>query len=142
MSNRPGLKGLIAYYGVLQSLHLLVLLRAGALILSGQPHPFPILPSPQGWQQQAMAFMYGLAGMDIIGILLGIRFAYLAIFGHNVQRIIGILSLTIFISGAVVFATGTFPTGAWSTHPAAYWGMVVLFLPALLLYGLLLLPQK
>jgi len=41
-------QGLIVYYGVLQTLHLLTLARAGLLILSGNPAPFPILPPPEG----------------------------------------------------------------------------------------------
>lgn len=135
------LNPLIIYYGLLQTLHLLTLARAGILILQGDPAPFPILPPPDGWSDQAMAFLYGLAGTDVIGILLGIVFAYRAAVKKQFTRRLGILSLTIFITGAIVFGAGTFPSGAWTAHPGAYWIMVALFLPAVILYTLLLMPK-
>ena len=131
-------KVLIAYYGLLQSLHLLVLLRAGIIFLQGGEAPFPILPPPYGWQDQSMPFMFGLAGMDLIGIVLGIIFSYQTIFKKKFTPLLGIISLIIFISGAVVFGAGTFPSGAWAAYPIAYWVMVVLFAPSpILLFKLL-----
>ena len=132
-------KGLIAYYGILQSAHLVVLIRAGILILSGNPSPFPILPPTGGWQAQTLPFMFGLAGMDVIGILLGIIFSYQTTLRSNFRPLIGIISLTIFISGAVIFGAGTFPSGAWAVYPVAYWVMVALFAPSLVLFYKLLL---
>lgn len=125
---------LILYYGVLQSLHLLILLRAGILLLTTSTIPFPILPPSTGWQAQTWPFMLGLAGMDVIGILLGIIFAVRSQFQSVIDQKLGLISLTIFISGAIVFAAGTFPSGAWSQHPIAYGGMALLFLPCLFLY--------
>lgn len=127
-------KILSAYYGMLQTTHLLALTRAGLLMLSGQVAPFPILPPQGGWDAGAMPFLFGLAGMDVIGILLGLVFTYRMLFKKNFSLILGLLSLTIFISGAIVFAVGTFPSGAWNAYPFAYWIMVVLFLPAGWLY--------
>ncbi|MDY6845917.1 MAG: hypothetical protein SVP52_02120 [Chloroflexota bacterium] len=132
------LKFLIAYYGLLQSLHLLVLIRAGFMLLQGDPAPFPILPPAGGWQEQTMPFMLGLAGMDLLGIFLGIFYSYQTISTRKHPRLLGILSLTIFISGAVIFAAGTFPSGAWAAHPFAYWAMVILFAPSPILYVKLL----
>jgi hypothetical protein len=133
---------LTLYYGVLQSLHLLTLARAGLLILQGVAYPFPILPPPWGWETQSMAFLFGLAGMDMIGILLGIVFAGRFLLKGKMHRLLGILSLTIFITGAVVFAAGTFPSGAWEAHPIAYSVMVVLFAPTPLLFLRLLKYSK
>jgi len=132
------LKVLIAYYGFLQSLHLLALIRAGFMLLQGEPAPFPILPPPGGWQEQTMPFMLGLAGMDVLGIFLGTFYSYQTISTRKHHRLLGILSLTIYISGTVIFAAGTFPSGAWATHPFAYWAMVILFAPAPILYVKLL----
>ena len=126
-------KVLIAYYGLLQTLHLLVLIRAGILLQGGEA-PFPILPPPEGWDQQSMAFMFGLAGMDVLGIIFGIFFSYKTLVKEQFMPILGILSLTIFISGAVVFGAGTFPAGAWTAHPFAYWIMAALFTPAPILF--------
>lgn len=127
-------KWLIAYYGILQSLHILTLARAGGILFFSQLTPFPILPPVGGWSSQTMPFLYGLAGIDVIGILLGIIFAWRHLFKKNFKPILGLVSLTIFISGAVVFAAGTFPTGAWSAHPLSYWLMVLLFAPIIPLY--------
>jgi hypothetical protein len=132
----------VVYYGILQSLHLLTLARAGLLILRGVAFPFPILPPPQGWNQQSMAFLFGLAGTDVIGILLGIIFAGQLLLKGKLNRTLGVLSLTIFITGAVVFGAGTFPSGAWAAHPMAYGVMVVLFAPVLLIYSFLLRNPK
>ncbi|MDY6874558.1 MAG: hypothetical protein SVR81_11500, partial [Chloroflexota bacterium] len=99
---------------------------------------FPILPPPEGWSAQAMAFLYGLAGVDLIGIVLGILFAIQNTFHQHFNPRLGLISLTVFISGAAVFAAGTFPGGAWRAHPAAYLIMVILFAPSALLYFRLL----
>ena len=132
------LKPLIIYYGLLQTLHLLTLAYAGLMIAGGDPAPFPILPPPGGWVDQTMPFLFGLAGTDLIGILLGILFAYRAVIKKVFNSRLALLSLTIFITGAIVFGAGTFPSGAWAAHPVAYWIMVVLFLPSVLLYVLLI----
>lgn len=136
--NDLGLRILILYYDILQSLHLLTLARAGFLMLQGNLSPFPILPPPGGWEEQSMAFFFGLAGMDVIGIILGFIFTFQMLISGKVNRTLGLLSLTIFITGAVVFAAGTFPSGAWGAHPIAYGAMVVLFAPNILLFIYLL----
>jgi hypothetical protein len=136
------LQVVIVYYGVLQSLHLLVLLRAGILLLTTSTIPFPILPPSTGWQEQTWPFFLGLAGMDAIGILLGIIFAVRSQFKGVIDQKCGLISLTIFISGAIVFAAGTIPSGAWSQQPIAYGGMALLFIPCLFLYVKLIVPQR
>jgi len=129
---------LTGYYGILQTLHLFTLAYAGLRILQGVPAPFPILPPPGGWTDQTMGFLYGLAGTDVIGILLGIIFAYRAVLKGDFRPWLGLLSLTIFITGALVFGAGTFPSGAWGAYPVSYWVMVLLFLPTVFLYFQLL----
>jgi len=134
---------LIIYYGLLQFLHLLVLIRAGILLLTTTKIPFPILPPASSWQTQTWPFLFGLAGTDVIGILLGIIFAVKSQFKGVVDQKLGLISLSIFITGAAVFAAGTFPTGAWSQHPIAYGGMVLLFIPCLFLsIGLIAPPEN
>ena len=121
---------LIAYYALLQLLHLATLARAGILLLKGQTSFFPILPPPSGWETQTLPFMIGLAGMDIVAIILALIFAYQTLIKGKFNRRTGILSLVIAFTGAIVFTIGTFPTGAWGAHPFSYWIMVVLFIPA------------
>jgi hypothetical protein len=136
------LKALTAYYGLLQSAHLLVLIYAGITLLGGRESPFPILPPPGGWQEQTMPFMLGLAGMDVIGILLGILFSFQSLVNKKFMPLLGIISLTIFISGAIIFAAGTYPSGAWAAHPLSYWIMVFLFAPSPVLYLKLLAKSR
>jgi hypothetical protein len=134
MINQKHIRILIGYYGLLQFIHFITLVRAGILILIGDPSPFPILPPPSGWNVQTMPFLFGLAGMDIVGILLGIFFSYQMVVKKVLKTNLGKLSLTIFITGAIVFGFGTILNGAWAAHPIAYGIMLVLFLPALLLF--------
>jgi hypothetical protein len=134
LSNKPIARTLIAYYGILQGLHLGVLVRAGVILLLQGRFPFPILPPPGGWDPQIIPFMLGLGMTDLAGILLGLFFVYRALIKGAFYRRLGVISLTIFITGAVVFAAGTFPSGAWAAHPIAYGLMAVLFLPAVILY--------
>ena len=125
---------LIGYYGILQSLHLVALIRAGAILLLEGGSPFPILPPPGGWADQTLPFLLGLGATDAVGIILGMIFAYRAVIQDNFNRRLGVISLTIFITGAIVFAAGTFPSGAWGTHPVAYGTMAILFAPTVVLY--------
>lgn len=85
-----------------------------------------------------MPFLIGLGTTDAVGIIMGIVFALQMVIKGNFNRILGILSLTIFITGAIVFGIGTYPSGAWGLHPFAYWVMVALFTPSLFLYFRLL----
>jgi hypothetical protein len=140
--NNHTMKRLTLYYGILQSLHLLTLARAGLLIIQGDFSPFPIPSAPGGWTDQALNFMFGLAGMDVIGIALGIVFALRFLKHGAMNRTLGLLSLIIFISGAIIFAVGTFFSGAWSAHPIAYGAMAVLFAPCILLFASLLPSSK
>jgi len=125
---------LIAYYGLLQCLHLWVLIRAGAIMLVENRHPFPILPPPGGWSPQTMPFLVGLGITDSVGILLGMVFAYQFFANRRLNRRMGVISLTIFFTGAIVFAIGTVFTWAWAAHPLAYSVMFLLFLPTPALY--------
>ena len=134
LSNKPITRTLIAYYGLLQILHLVVLVRAGVILLLQGRFPFPILPPPGGWDPQVIPFMLGLGTSDLAGILLGLFFVFRALIKGTFYRRLGVISLTIFITGAIVFAVGTFPSGAWGAHPVAYGSMAVLFAPTVILY--------
>lgn len=125
---------LIAYYGLLQTLHLCVLLRAGAILFFDGRFPFPVLPPSGGWGDQTIGFMFGLAATDIVGILLGMVFAWQTLLRDRFNRRLGVISLTMFITGAIVFGFGTIPSGAWAAHPCAYGMMAVVFIPAVILY--------
>jgi hypothetical protein len=110
------------------------LIKAGAILLMTDNFPFPILPPPGGWDPQIIPFMLGLGMTDLAGILLGLCFVYRALIKGAFYRRLGVISLTIFIAGSIVFAFGTLPSGAWEAHPIAYGSMAFLFAPTVLLF--------
>jgi len=109
----------------------MILLQTGEM-------PFPAPSPPGGWSHQAIPFLVGMGVVDTVSIILALGFVYQAIFRKNSQPLIGIISMTIAMTSAVLFAVGTFPNGAWSSHPLAYGLMLILFAPVIPLYFLLL----
>ena len=132
------LRNLIVYYGILQSAHFLTLLRAGVVLFQTGEMPFPAPSPPEGWSQQAIPFLVGMGIVDAVAIILALIFVYQSIIRKQPRPLLGIISLTIAMASAVLFAVGTFPSGAWATHSLAYGLMVVLFVPVIPLYFLLL----
>ena len=88
-----------------------------------------------------MPFLVGIGLTDSVGILLGMVFAYQFFANHRLNRRMGVISLTIFFTGAIVFAIGTVFAGAWAAHPLAYSVMAVLFIPTPVLYIWLLVSN-
>jgi len=131
------LRLLIIYYGVLQSVHLLALLRAGYLFNRLNRMPFPAPPPPGGWAPQAVPFLIGMGLVDAVAIILALVFVYLWITSRQAPIRLGLISLTIAGASAAIFAIGTFASGAWAAHPLAYGVMVILFAPLLPLFVLL-----
>jgi len=80
-----------------------------------------------------MPFLMGLAAVDLVAIITGILFAYQIVIKKEMDWRLGFLSLTIAIASAILFGMGTFPSGAWTAHPASYWIMVGLFIPVIFL---------
>jgi hypothetical protein len=88
-----------------------------------------------------MHFLVGLGITDSVGILLGMIFAVQFLTKRRFNRRLGVISLTTFITGAIVFAIGTLVNGAWAAHPLAYGSMAILFLPVPFLYYWLLVSN-
>ena len=128
------MRNLILYYGIIQCVHILMLTRAGIILILGNQVPFPILPPVNGWHSQTFPFLLGLAVIDLAAIIMGIIFTFQLVIKARINWLLGILSLTIAIASAIVFAIGTYASGAWNSHPISYWVMVLLFTPALFLY--------
>lgn len=125
---------LILYYGIIQCVHILMLTRAGIILILGNQIPFPIFPPVDGWHSQTFPFLLGLAVVDLVAIIMGIIFTFQMVVKARINWLLGILSLTIAIASAIVFAIGTYASGAWNRHPISYWVMVLLFAPAILLF--------
>ena len=88
-----------------------------------------------------MPFLVGLGITDSIGSLLGMIFTAHFFIKMRFNRRLGVISLTIFITGAIVFAIGTLINGAWTAHPLAYGSMAILFFPTPFLYYWLLVSN-
>lgn len=129
---------LAGYYGVLQSLHLISLARAGWLLLQTGELPFPAPPPPGGWPQTSLPFLLGMGIADLFAIFLGLLFAYQLLFRRIVQAKLGLISLTAAISSGIVYLVGSLPSGAWEAHLWAYLAVLLLFSPVLPLYFLVI----
>ena len=125
----PRLKYLAGYYGILQTVHLLLLARAGLCLLSTGTVPFPALPPANGWSAQVIPFLLGMGALDGAAAGLGV-FSAISLFGKNrFDSRLWMLSLEIALTSAMIFTAGTLASGAWNYHPAAYILLVIFFSP-------------
>ncbi len=138
LGNNSHLRLLITYYGLLQSAHGVVLLRAGLILLRGGEMPFPALPPVGGWSPQTLPFLIGMGVMDGVNILLALTFSTAYLWGGRLQERLGIVTLTVACASALSFAVATGLTGAWLAHPLAYGLMGALFVPVAWLFVVLL----
>ncbi len=129
---------LAGYYGVLQSLHLLSLARAGWIVLRGGEIPFPAPPPPGGWPASSVPFLMGMGITDVFAIVLGLIFVYQLLIKREYKGILGVISLTIALVGGVVYLFGTLPSGAWQSQFLAYLLVLVVFSPIIPFYILVL----
>ncbi|MBS1249918.1 MAG: hypothetical protein MAG431_01506 [Chloroflexi bacterium] len=138
MKNKKLLRPLTIYLVIVQSLHLLTLLRAGIILRQTGEMPFPAPPPASGWEAQTIPFFLGMGFLDGVAIIIALVFAHQALFRGEIRQRLGLFSLTIAGTSAIVFAVGTLASGAWAAHPLAYGLMVVLFTPFGILYLLLM----
>ena len=130
-------KYLAGYYGILQSFHIFFLGRAGLTLLQTGIVPFPASPPPGGWAPSVLPFMMGMAAADLIAACLGIFFAFSLLAKGELKPLVGIISLTIALSSAIVYLFGTLPAGAWMHNPLSYLIVILAFSPIIPLYFLL-----
>jgi hypothetical protein len=132
------LKLLAGYYGVLQSLHLLSLARAGWIVLRGGQIPFPAPPPAGGWPSTSLPFLLGMGAVDAVAIILGLIFVYRYFVQDKIELFLGIISLTIALVSGVEYLIGTLPSGAWQQNLLAYIVVLLVFSPVVPLYIVLL----
>lgn len=123
------LRFLVAYYGVIQSAHLVALARALIILRTSGSLDYPALPPEGGWSIQAQEFLVGMGIADFLNILLSMYFVILFFKARTGWTYMGILSLSASTFSAIVFAYGTLRSGAWVSNPVAYPSLVLLFLP-------------
>lgn len=126
----------LGYYGILQSAHLLSLVRAGYLYLTWGSMPFPAPPPDPGWQAQVVPFLLAMGAVDGAAALIGLLTAFQYFVRGNLLLKPLLVSLLIAVTSAGIFAVGTIFSGAWAAHPLQYLLLGVLFSPLFpLLYG-------
>lgn len=114
---------LIAYFGLWQTIHILVNLRALARFKHGD-ETFPAHPPADGWDAPTQATMEGIAKIDIVAPLLTVGFFVDYERDSDWWPLLGTLALTIANYSAVIFAYPTRAAGAWDEHPLAYGGCI------------------
>ncbi len=127
---------LVAYYGILQLLHILALIGAAIEFARTGHIGFPAPPPPGGWDAQAEYFLIATALVDAVNVILALLFAYGFFQKASWNIRLGYVTLTITVYSAIIFAIGTLASGAWQHNLAAYNGLALLFVPALFLAGL------
>ena len=125
---------LAGYYGILQSLHLIMLARAGLIFLLSGNIPYPALPPAAGWTPQELPYLMGMGALDAGAACLGVFAAYSFIKNDRFVARYWVLSMGIALTSAILFTVGTLPSGAWIDHPIAYGSLVIFFSPLFLLF--------
>lgn len=123
---------LIAYFGLWQTIHILVNLRALARFKRGD-ETFPAHPPADGWDAPTQATMEAMAKIDTIAAL--VTLGFVIEYERDGERwpLLGTLALTIANYSAVIFAYPTRAAGAWEEHPVAYWGLYLSYHPIVVL---------
>ena len=133
MKNKSFYTILITWFGFIQGLHFLALLRAMIIYSKTALLPFPALPPVNGWSAQAEYFLIGNGIIDALNIILSLTFAYGYFKSKAWAWKAGLISLTILLYSAAIFAYATINADAWSAHPFAYWSMAILYAPIFIL---------
>lgn len=126
-------KLLVAYYGLIEAAHFVVLVQAGMRLLLTGRIGFPAPPPPGGWAGQLYPFFVAMGVVDAAGIAVAWLFVYGYFAGARWRWWAGWVTLTSIVYSAVVFAWGTVRSGAWSRWPVAYLALAVAFVPVALL---------
>ncbi|MCF7822681.1 MAG: hypothetical protein K9N35_00770 [Candidatus Marinimicrobia bacterium] len=128
------LKILIYWFGLIQVLHLMVLIRAGFIYLNQHTIVFPAAPPVLGWTDQSMHFLLAMGIVDSLIIVCSL----IAVFGFQTGKswfpLSGLCASGASIVTALVFALGTIPSTAWQANPWAYAIISILFVPHIFLF--------
>jgi hypothetical protein len=127
---------LVAYYGLLEAVHLAVLAWAGLRLVSTGSFGFPAAPPPGGWSPQVVPFLVGTAVLDALNVGLAWAFVYGYWTRARWRWWVGGISLTATLYSAIVFVVGTLASGAWQHRPAGYVAMAIVALPVFALVAM------
>lgn len=126
---------LVAYFGVLQTVHFASILMEAINLRRTGDFLF-LAPAPEGgWPGAAEGMLVGMGVADTL-LIFGSWVFVFAWFQDRVwARAWGLAVITAFLATALVFAVGTGLAGVWGDH-INYWVMSVLFIPVLIFYAL------
>ena len=135
LHSKPKLIRILAgYYGILQTVHLFLLGRAGIIFIRTGRVPFPAQSPSGGWHFTTLPFLMGMGAADVFAASLGIYFVSQFFIKKQIKSVTGIISLTAALTSGLIFLIGTIPSGAWNQHFIAYLAVVIGFSPLLPLY--------
>lgn len=126
-------KILVIYFGIVQSAHLIVLLRAAIILAVSGRLVFPAAPPPEGWTIQAQHCLLGNGLIDALNIAASLLFIGAYLKRRPWQRPLGLIALTAQLYSALLFGIVTIQSGAWMTHPVGYFSLAILYLPIFIL---------
>ncbi len=136
-SNSKFVRGLVIWYGLYQLVHIGVNAR-GLFQLARGGLDFPALPPAEGWASQAIHFLTGMAGLDLLNAVLTLVFVAGYFRGARWRWWLGTLTLTVSMYAALLFDYATLSSGAWTDgNLGGYLFTNVTFLPVVALFVLL-----
>lgn len=121
-------RGLVIYYGLVQSVHLASIGWDGANYLETGRLTLLAPPPPGGWPGTALAALLAMGLADSLIILASLAFVWGTLKGRPWSRGLGTAVLSGFMVTALAFAVVTLPSGVWGLH-AVYWVEGLLFVP-------------
>lgn len=124
-------KFLVGWYGFFQTGHFLF---NGLYLLHPGTPPFP--QPPEGWLSQTVHLLNGMAASDLVNALLSLVFVYGYFTRAKWRMWLGTLTLAISVYAMTVFAYGTIGMGAWIGNLFGYLWSYILFVPVVMLFGL------
>ncbi len=136
---RRGLAWLVGWYALYQAVHIPVNLRALARLAAGATMDFPAPPPAGGWSPDAVAFFAGMASLDLGNALLALVFTWGFYRRRGWAMPLGLITLTVSLYAALLFAYATHAAGAWRPPGrGSYLLIYTAFLPVVALYAVLL----
>jgi len=129
------MKLLVAWYGLVQTAHIIVIVRALIILLVSGSLSFPALPPAGGWSAQAQHFLIATGAIDAVNAVLSLIFVRGYFTRARWARWLGTMNLTASIYSALLFAYGTIASGAWAGgNLVGYLAMTIVFVPVIILF--------
>jgi len=124
---------LMIYYTLVQLAHFTTLVVAGIAFASTRNLGFPASPPPAGWSAQALRFLLGTGIVDGLNALTTPILLYAYLYRKPFCNWLASVNLTVMLYSSILFLAGTWPSGAWQSHPFEYGLLPLVFAPVILL---------